>query len=322
VSNLAITGKKGRQIGILTGGGDAPGLNAVIRGIVHKAKALGYDVLGFLNGWDGLLGECRHCTLDLDIVEDIHMLGGTILHTSRTNPYKVKNGPQQVKNNLKKLKVDCLIAIGGEDTLGVANKLSKDGIKVIGVPITIDNDANVFTLAEAILGAGKKYQNVIGLTLGTGVGGGIVINKKIYHGRGNAGELGYLLQNQSGPRGQLGENGALQEFIRAGVLIKNKKITVAALAREHNPRANKIWQEFGSHLGYALASISHIFDPDVIILGGQIAKAWPRFYSSLQKSLNKNCILPKTPIIKRAALGDSAGVIGAALLANLPYANS
>ncbi|HBZ36559.1 MAG TPA: hypothetical protein DHS36_00295 [Candidatus Veblenbacteria bacterium] len=190
------------------------------------------------------------------------------------------------------------------------------------LPITIDNDANVFTLAEAILGAGKKYQNVIGLTLGTGVGGGIVINKKIYHGRGNAGELGYLLQNQSGPRGQLGENGALQEFIRAGVLIKNKKITVAALAREHNPRANKIWQEFGSHLGYALASISHIFDPDVIILGGQIAKAWPRFYSSLQKSLNKNCILPKTPIIKRAALGDSAGVIGAALLANLPYANS
>ena len=190
------------------------------------------------------------------------------------------------------------------------------------LPVTIDNDANVFTLAEAILGAGKKYQNVIGLTLGTGVGGGIVINKKIYHGRGNAGELGYLLQNQSGPRGQLGENGALQEFIRAGVLIKNKKITVAALAREHNPRANKIWQEFGSHLGYALASISHIFDPDVIILGGQIAKAWPRFYSSLQKSLNKNCILPKTPIIKRAALGDSAGVIGAALLANLPYANS
>jgi len=164
VSNLAITGKKGKQIGILTGGGDAPGLNAVIRGIVHKAKALGYDVLGFLNGWDGLLGECRHCTLDLDIVEDIHMLGGTILHTSRTNPYKVKNGPQQVKNNLKKLKVDCLIAIGGEDTLGVANKLSKDGIKVIGVPKTIDNDVSetdyCFGYNTAITRATEAIQNL------------------------------------------------------------------------------------------------------------------------------------------------------------------
>ena len=182
------------------------------------------------------------------------------------------------------------------------------------LPVMIDNDANAFTLAEAVWGAGKKYKNVVGLTLGTGVGGGIVMDKKIYHGRGNAGELGYILQNQNGPRGSLGECGSLQEYIRADTLTKNKKITVAGLAHEYGAQANKVWQDFGSHIGYTLASLSHILDPDVIILGGQIAKAWPRFYNSLQKSLNKNCILPIPPIIKRSVLGDCAGVIGATLL--------
>ena len=137
---MSITGSKKKQIAVLTGGGDAPGLNAVIRGIAFKARKLGYDVLGILDGWKGLLNCKEHCVLDLDQVEDIHMLGGTILHTSRTNPYKIENGPQMVKDSLKKLNCDFLIAIGGEDTLGVANKLSKEGVKVVGVPKTIDND--------------------------------------------------------------------------------------------------------------------------------------------------------------------------------------
>ncbi len=161
---MAITGKKGRQIGILTGGGDAPGLNAVIRGIVFKAKALGYDVLGFLNGWQGLLGDCEHCALDLDQVEDIHMLGGTIIHTSRTNPYKVENGPKQVKDNMERLGVDYLIAIGGEDTLGVANKLCKEGVKIVGVPKTIDNDLSetdyTFGFNTATTRATEAIQNL------------------------------------------------------------------------------------------------------------------------------------------------------------------
>ncbi|MBI2576255.1 ATP-dependent 6-phosphofructokinase [Candidatus Woesearchaeota archaeon] len=141
---MAIEGKKGKQIAVLTGGGDAPGLNAVIRGIVFKAKSLGYDTLGILDGWKGLLDCDTHCsvTLDLDKVEDIHMLGGTILHTSRTNPFKVPDGPQQVIKNLKNLQCDFLIAIGGEDTLGVAEKLVREGVKVVGVPKTIDNDVN------------------------------------------------------------------------------------------------------------------------------------------------------------------------------------
>lgn len=131
---------QGRQIALLTGGGDAPGLNAVIRGITIAAKKLGYDVLGFRKGWAGLLEGGEQHPLDLDQVEDIHMLGGTILGTSRTNPFKVKDGVEQVKKNLKAQQCDVLIAIGGEDTLGVAYKLSELGIKVVGVPKTIDND--------------------------------------------------------------------------------------------------------------------------------------------------------------------------------------
>ncbi|MDO8481234.1 MAG: ATP-dependent 6-phosphofructokinase [Nanoarchaeota archaeon] len=139
---MALTGARKKQIAIVTGGGDAPGLNAVIRGIVVRAISLGYDVLGFRKGWAGLLGEGEQHPLDLDEVEDIHTLGGTILGTSRTNPYKIPGGVDQVKATLKKFNCDYLIAIGGEDTLGVAWKLHQDGIKVVGVPKTIDNDVS------------------------------------------------------------------------------------------------------------------------------------------------------------------------------------
>lgn len=159
-----ISGKKKKQIAVLTGGGDAPGLNAVIRGIVVKAKSLGYDVLGITNGWKGLIEGKHKGNLDLDQVENIHMLGGTIIHTSRTNPYKIDNGIKNVKDNLKKLKCDYLIAIGGEDTLGVANKLAKEGIKVVGVPKTIDNDLSetdyTFGFNTAITRATEAVQNL------------------------------------------------------------------------------------------------------------------------------------------------------------------
>ena len=136
---MPITGSQKQQIAVITGGGDAPGLNAVIRGIVVRAKSLGYDVLGFRKGWAGLLGDEVH-PLDLDGVEDIHMLGGTILGTSRTNPLKVQGGVQKIIDTLKKNNCEFLIAIGGDDTLGVASKLFQAGINVVGVPKTIDND--------------------------------------------------------------------------------------------------------------------------------------------------------------------------------------
>jgi len=164
VKIVAITRSKNEQIAVLTGGGDAPGLNAVIRGLTTKAISLGYDVLGILDGWRGLLDDGKSTPLDLDEVEDIHMIGGTVLHTSRTNPYKVEGGVEQVKKNLKRLNCKYLIAIGGEDTLGVAAKLHKDGVSAVGVPKTIDNDLSetdyTFGFDTAITRAAEAIRNL------------------------------------------------------------------------------------------------------------------------------------------------------------------
>ncbi|MFH1007084.1 MAG: ATP-dependent 6-phosphofructokinase [Candidatus Latescibacterota bacterium] len=129
------------KIGILTGGGDAPGLNAVIRAVTVKAVREGYEVIGFKSGWKGML-EQDYRRLSLEDVEDIHRLGGTILGSSRTNVSKVENGFELVKQNLAELNIHALIAVGGDDTLGVAKKLHEAGGRVVGVPKTVDNDIN------------------------------------------------------------------------------------------------------------------------------------------------------------------------------------
>lgn len=127
------------KIGILTGGGDCPGLNSVIRAVVRKAINDGQEVVGLRYGWKGLL-EKDTVALDLRSVSGILPKGGTILGTSRTNPYKKDNGPQTAKENFKTLGLNALVTIGGEDTLGVAAKLSQEGLPLVGVPKTIDND--------------------------------------------------------------------------------------------------------------------------------------------------------------------------------------
>jgi len=127
------------KIGILTGGGDCPGLNPVIRAVVKTADHEKIEVLGIKNGWKGLI-ENDTMPLDLRAVSGILPRGGTILGTSRTNPCKKKEDLEKVKQNYKQLGLDALVAVGGEDTLGVAAKLCKEGLKVVGVPKTIDND--------------------------------------------------------------------------------------------------------------------------------------------------------------------------------------
>ena len=127
------------RIGVLTGGGDAPGLNAAIRGVTRKATAEGVEVIGFQNGWLGALTGA-HQPLTAESVSGILYRGGTILGSSRTNPYSREDGAAQVKRQLANLNVDALVPIGGEDTLGVASRLSQDGVKLVGVPKTIDND--------------------------------------------------------------------------------------------------------------------------------------------------------------------------------------
>jgi phosphofructokinase-like protein len=130
------------RVGVLTGGGDCPGLNAVIRAVVRKGVGeYGYDFVGFRDGWKGPL-EGVTTELGVPQVRGILPRGGTILGSSRTNPFKVDGGVEQIKKNLAELGVDALVAIGGEDTLGVATKLGDLGVNVVGVPKTIDNDLN------------------------------------------------------------------------------------------------------------------------------------------------------------------------------------
>jgi len=128
-----------KKIGILTGGGDCPGLNAVIRAVVKKSAKNNWEVIGILDGWKGLI-EGNIIPLTDTHISGILPKGGTILGTSRTNPFKKKGNVDAVIKNMKKYKLDALIVIGGEDTLGVALKLHKIGVPIVGVPKTIDND--------------------------------------------------------------------------------------------------------------------------------------------------------------------------------------
>jgi 6-phosphofructokinase 1 len=129
------------RFGVLTGGGDCPGLNAVIRAIVRKGIDIhGHEIVGFRDGWRGPL-ENDHEELTIESTRGILPRGGTILGTSRTNPFKRDDGPRLIADNLGALGLDGLIAIGGEDTLGAANRLhAEHGLNVVGVPKTIDND--------------------------------------------------------------------------------------------------------------------------------------------------------------------------------------
>ncbi|MFM7211776.1 MAG: 6-phosphofructokinase, partial [Actinomycetota bacterium] len=125
------------RVGVLTGGGDCPGLNAVIRAVVRKGvREYGYDFVGFRDGWKGPL-EGTTMPLDISAVRGILPRGGTILGSSRTNPIKIEGGVERIERNLADLGVDALVAIGGEDTLGVATKLADHGLPVVGVPKTI-----------------------------------------------------------------------------------------------------------------------------------------------------------------------------------------
>ncbi|MEK7389454.1 MAG: ATP-dependent 6-phosphofructokinase [Elusimicrobiota bacterium] len=164
-----------KRIAILTGGGDCPGLNPAIRGVVLKAAKLGYECIGIQEGWKGMIGAVAK-PLGPDDVREAVGKGGTLLGTSRTNPYKKDGGVAAVLSSLKSLNIHALVAMGGEDTLGVANKLYKEHkVNVVGVPKTMDNDldATDYTFgfdtsatlameaAERLLDTGRSHRRIM-----------------------------------------------------------------------------------------------------------------------------------------------------------------
>jgi 6-phosphofructokinase 1 len=164
-----------KKIGILTGGGDCPGLNPAIRAVVTKAQELGYEVIGIKEGWLGLI-EGLTCPLKREDVDELISKGGTLLGTSRKNPFKKKEELEKVLANIKKLALDAIVAIGGEDTLGVAARLFEEyKLPIVGVPKTMDNDLSgtdytfgfdtsvtiAMDIAERLRDTGRSHQRVM-----------------------------------------------------------------------------------------------------------------------------------------------------------------
>ncbi|MFH1399553.1 MAG: ROK family protein [Candidatus Woesearchaeota archaeon] len=188
------------------------------------------------------------------------------------------------------------------------------------LPVSLDNDANCFTLGEALYGAGKGYKNVIGLTLGTGVGGGIVISKKLYRGRGNAGEFGHATIKFDSGKSGCGNNGCLEEYAGKKAIIKLAKrhnlqikspFELYQLAAR-NKKAKQVFQQLGFFLGISVTNLINIFDPDIVVIGGQIANSWQYFAPMLKQTVKQRCRIKNTKICK--AQLSNAALLGAAAL--------
>jgi glucokinase len=192
--------------------------------------------------------------------------------------------------------------------------------KRVGKPVCVENDANCFTLAEARCGAAQHERNVIGLTIGTGIGSGLIIKGKLYHGKGSGAELGHMTINFKGPKSRCGNNGCIESYVSIrgilnrvkGLYIKNPK-ELFEFAEQGNKKALKLWQETGLYLGIAISNFVNIFDPDIIVIGGNISNAWKFFHKEMMNTIKKRSLVKDARVVK-SQLGEDAGILGAASL--------
>lgn len=199
--------------------------------------------------------------------------------------------------------------------------------KKIGLPVFIDNDANLMALAESRIGAAKGKKNVVALTLGTGVGGGIIIDGFLYRGSSfAAGEIGHIPVNETGPKCNCGGAACLERYIgNRHILQEARKIfgaditleKLSLLANKGNKRAANIWKNVAKYLGITLSGVVNFLNPDVIVIGGGVSEAGSIIFDNVRKALKERAMptQAKTVKIAKAKLGNDAGMIGAALLA-------
>ncbi len=211
----------------------------------------------------------------------------------------------------------------------------------LGIPVFVDNDANAMAFGEFLFGAGRGAKSLIGLTLGTGVGGGIVLDGKLFHGHAySAAEVGHVTINENGPRCACGSRGCVETYVgnryfilevlrrlkkaRRGLLyrwvVSGARLTpelVEKAARKGDALSRQMWKETGEHLGTALAGLVNVLNPERIVVGGGVAKAGAFIFRPLQKTLQKKAfpIAVASVRVLPATLGTDAGVIGAAALA-------
>ncbi|MBF0484692.1 MAG: ROK family protein [Candidatus Omnitrophica bacterium] len=196
-----------------------------------------------------------------------------------------------------------------------------------GIPTFIDNDVNVIALGEWKYGAGKGQRNLVCITLGTGVGGGLILDGNLYRGDGfTAGEIGHIPLNEKGPNCNCGGSGCLEAYVgnrylidKVAKLFKNKNIKledVSELAVKGNSRAIEFWQEVGNHVGMALVSVINILNPKMIVVGGGISNSFRFIQPSILKTINTRAMKVPASMVRivKAKLGDDAGLIGAKVL--------
>lgn len=195
------------------------------------------------------------------------------------------------------------------------------------VPVFLDNDVNVIALGEWKYGAGQGYDDLIEITLGTGVGGGLILDGKLYRGYGfAAGEIGHIPIDENGPKCGCGQRGCLETFIgnralgaKASKIFKKEGMQphdVHALALKKDPRALKFWEDVGETLGRALVGIVNVLNPHVVVFGGGVSNNFLFFRKSVERELKARCMTVQAKNVKilRCALGDDAGLIGAYVL--------
>ena len=195
--------------------------------------------------------------------------------------------------------------------------------KNLNLRVKMENDVNCFTLAESVIGAGKGKNIIFGLTLGSGVGGGLVINSKIYQGAfGAAGEIGHSIIKFDGKKCKCGNFGCFEEY-GSKRFFQRKKVTSKELEKavdQDKKNSREIFKEYGKYLGIGIANIVNILDPEIIIIGGGLVHAHKYFLKTVKKEAKKRILSPlskKNLQIKISKLGAAAGAVGAALLIEL-----
>jgi len=198
--------------------------------------------------------------------------------------------------------------------------------KKLRLPVFLDNDAKLMTLAEQRLGRAKGYKNALCITLGTGVGGGIILGGFLYRGANNAGgEIGHLPINEKGPRCNCGGNACLESYIGNNrIKAEARKVfkrnisleELSALAKKGNRQARAIWADVGRRLGVALTAAVNLLNLDVIVIGGGVANAGPILFDKARETLRARAMSVQAKQVKifKAKLGQDAGLIGSAVL--------
>lgn len=189
-------------------------------------------------------------------------------------------------------------------------------------PVTVDNDATLWTLGEASRGAGRGHRIVAGLTLGTGVGGGLVVDGHVFRGKNNVSEFGHMTVRDGGPADQHGGRGHLESYVggwsigRAYTRATGQRLSAADVAKRRSPASRRVMANAAHALTLALANIIHLINPEIVVIGGSVAQA-PGLLTAAKQALPQHLLDPtiETPVVA-ARLGEDAPLIGAAILSS------